>query len=250
MNDYIISTSIIIDALSKKGAIVDAIPDTNAYRIKLEKRIYYFIDGITPLIPYSVGILFSNEDEVREVFENHFSLKFSANRNVIHKIFITKNGFFQVLKKVAPKLIGNGKLTLDELIARENLQRINNGNILLYPLNIDKVSEALGISGDLVIEKNENVGEAISKVLDDKSVYQDVTKTISPEIKKQTIKMLKLFPHLGYLSIDGLIKTNTVEIASIQIDLGMHMFFPLHKNTVIKKAAEIIADLILEEKYE
>ena len=173
-----------------------------------------------------------------------------------HRMFITGNGYYNVLKKQLPFIAGDGKSTVRDLIDKENLKRINSFDNYLQPLNITiQILQKYNLDFKMILAKKKRIifSDLVSEK--DGAIFEDITPTLHPSVIKLGQSVLKAFPGLGYLGFEiiakncgqRLTKGNCV-VSEIYVSPGPNIRFLLHKKgKPERKAEEVIVDLLLEE---
>jgi hypothetical protein len=191
---------LIIDELINRGVKCEQLNNTDVIIAEVNSREYFFVKPYTPLVPYIHGLHFSDEEYSKKIIENGGlsvnveKAKFASNQ---FRVFITENGFYNILERNNPNINNDGYFSIESLIDRES-----------------------------------------------ELPYKDVTSTSNTNLYVLAKKLLLLFPHLGYVCFE----TNNSVITRVDLSLNPNIFYEVTNGKEIKKAVEVIADLIIKRK--
>jgi cyanophycin synthetase len=172
-----------------------------------------------------------------------------------HRMFITKNGYYNVLKKQLPFITGDGRSTVRDLIDKENLKRINSSDKYLQPLNITpQILQEQNLDFKTVLRKKKKIIFYYLISEKDGAAFEDITPTLNPSVIKLGQSVLKAFPGLGYLGFEIITKSceqrltkDNCLVSEIYVSPGPNIRFMLRKSgKPSRKAEEVIVDLLLE----
>ncbi|MDR0607624.1 MAG: hypothetical protein LBG52_04690 [Candidatus Peribacteria bacterium] len=172
------------------------------------------------------------------------------------RIFIAINGEYAVLHRERPFVIGNGKDTIETLVADESYRRTHPRTNSLCPILIDPV----------FLEKQELHFSSIPK--SGKKVYvrntsnvakggysHNMTALVHPSIIAQATKILEIFRGLPYLGIDFMCNDITKEqignsytIVEVNVNPGVAMHMLPGDNDAVN-VANILVKLMFPEIF-
>lgn len=184
--------------------------------------------------------------------ENILVEKYLAGES--YRMLITSNGYYSILKKQLPNISGNGKSTVRELIDEENMKRINSSERYIQPLHINgEILQKYNVNFGTILKKRKKI--VFSDLVSEKegATFENITEPIHPSVIELGKNILKSFPGLGYVGFEiiakncrrKLSKKNYI-VSQIYISPGPNIHFPMKKGRVLKKAGEIIANLLLD----
>lgn len=123
------------------------------------------------------------------------------------RLTATKNGFFAAIHRTPPKVVGDGKRSIQELIDRENINRIKNRKNCLEMIwqqdgEVDRYLAKKKINVNYVPKQNEIVHLRFNTNVCTGADCIDVTDFVHPFYKKITFEILKKIKGLPYAGID------------------------------------------------
>jgi hypothetical protein len=235
----------VISNFLKRGGVCRKITGTSAYSIYFGKNIFNFIDMHTPATSYAYGILFLNKKNIYNILkQNNIKISQGTHGDKNYRVCVTRNGYCNILFRNNPKIIGNGWSTFKELLIKENLRRINNPDLKIMPVKIDKSAlykNNLRLS--YVPKAKEKIILDWINELEEGATFVDVTVSENKVITVFAKKIIDIFPGLNYLSFDYY--GNEI-IGNVDLSLSPNVLFMMKKGASNRQAAEIIADLIVK----
>lgn len=206
------------------------ISKTDLYIVVKNRRTILFSEKYESNIPYIYTFLFQNKRELQKLLhKNRLFLNSDKNKreqkNTIYKIFITNKNKYNILKQEKPSIKGDGKSTIELLLQKENMKRVNNSAPYVYPIHPSKefykqTKNILQKDTFLIIPSN-NFEEC--------ATYIDVTKKSTANILLYAKKILSIFPSLPYLTIIiGLSKQNKINLLSLSLKKEQNNHVPLY----------------------
>jgi cyanophycin synthetase len=196
----------------------------NAKSIKVNKSSF-FIENFNKLSKHKSNIIIE---------------KYVSGKN--YRIFVTENGWINIIEKIYPFIVGDGKSSIYKLISNENIERINSGEFTIDPqnyfeLNIIKASDVL--KDDKKLEfKNLNM-------LEEGAIFRDVSIKYK-KLNSIAKRVLRTFPKLSFITFDLLINNQGYFITEVYLSPGLNSKFPVYKNLKIEKIEKVIVDLLLK----
>lgn len=174
-----------------------------------------------------------------------------------YRVFVTKEGKYAVLNREPAYVIGDGKNSIERLIAIENDKRKDITKTAMCNLVIDE--EALrfmknaNITFDMVPKNNEKVRLRYNSNVATGGVSIDYTDLVDPSVITNCLKVFKSFPGLPYAGIDYMSKDITKEqkdrdyrIIEVNTNPGANMHM-LPGYGEPRNISEAIVDLIYPE---
>lgn len=185
--------------------------------------------------------------------ENVLIEKYKSGKSF--RIFITRYGYINVLRKNVPFITGDGKSTFEELAEQENLRRINSEEIYVQPLRIDdELLENYKLRMDTILKKGKKVIFSQFVSAKEGATFEDVTKEIHPSFLLISKKILRSLPGMLFISFEMIAPAHKNElnkdnyiISELYVSPGPHVFFELMKGITRKNCPEVIVDLLLDE---
>ncbi|MDD5456224.1 MAG: cyanophycin synthetase [Candidatus Margulisbacteria bacterium] len=175
-----------------------------------------------------------------------------------YRFFVTSSGYTAVIKRTCPRITGDGKLSIIDLIEKENYKRLNPRNTCLCDIYIKdieavralskqkhKISDVLADGEELVLRFNSNVGSG--------GWCEDVTDEIHPSYISVAHDILRLFPDLGFTGIDLLIKDPGAQAVASNysvLEINHRPGFSLHTlpgNGQSRNVLKPVVDLLFPE---
>jgi len=237
------SKKIVLELL-KMGATCLKVAGTDFYTISFKNKSYNFYRDFTPSIPYMWGIVLSRKHFWIEMLK---SAKIRVGRKVQkdHKklrIFITKNYYYNSLLLENIYLEGDGYSSIAEIVASENLKRINSNDPLLVPLRIYSKRNKL----NRITKKGERI------LISDNYNYGNITRVLDNSVVKIAERVIDTFPGLDYICFEIFIKdyemsNSPYSIGNILISPGVNMFAELVRNKQRMIASELIVKNMLSK---
>ncbi len=174
-----------------------------------------------------------------------------------YRVFVTKNKDYAVLLRDPAYVYGDGVNTIEELINKENYNRMNPRVNALCEILVDeeliKYISKKGLSLSSIPKKGEKVYLRPNSNVAMGGVCEDYTDRVHPSVIDICLKVLKVFPGLPYVGVDFM--TNSIEepqnddsyrIIEINTVPGIHMHFrpAIGKS---RNIAKYIVDMIYPE---
>ena len=172
-------------------------------------------------------------------------------------MFVTKNGDYAVLLRDPAHIFGDGINTIENLINKENYERMNPRTNALCEILVDdeliKYLSKNGLSMQSIPKKGEKVYLRPNSNVAMGGICEDYTDRVHPSVIDIGLNVLKAFPGLPYVGIDFM--SNSIEseqtddsyrIIEINTVPGVHMHFrpAIGKS---RNIAKFIVDMIYPE---
>jgi hypothetical protein len=235
------TSKLIVSVLIQRGGICRQLPKTDLYIVTIRDKEYFFSGDFNPLIPYMYGVTLLN----KYYWFNFLKTKHLNFRPVIFKpvekltLFMTSTYEHNAVLFRKIKVTGNGKLTLQQLISNENMQRINSPVKSLFPIFSKMQKVTLG----RIIAQGRKI------VIPGNVDYEEVTERINPFFIILARRIIDSLPGLPYicfeLSTSDLSQKSCYYIGNILMSGGINLFFNLKCGKLYRNAAEIIANKIM-----
>ena len=169
-----------------------------------------------------------------------------------HRFFVTANHTVAVVKRTPPTITGDGKLSIGDLIEKENYKRMNPRNNCLceiYVKDIEgvRVLTKLGYTLSSILEKDKTIALRNNSNVGFGGDCIDVTDTVHPSFNQLAKNLLALFPGLGFTGIDLLIKnaTQAAEEGNYTVlELNHRPGFSLHTTPGEGQSRNVVKPLI------
>jgi cyanophycin synthetase len=173
-----------------------------------------------------------------EYKENILVEKFNFGK--ILRVFITKNGFFNVLLKSQPLIIGDGISSVEHLLILAGI----NHNITL-PMDINP---------DTVLKKNKKLKLIQCTSISNGAYYQDITSKFHPSFYTLSKKIINSFPGLSYLGFEIITKNYHKKITNknfivgdVFLSPGPNINFNSTNGKVSHKTDQLLIDLLFSD---
>jgi hypothetical protein len=231
----------IASIMMKKGGVCTEIKGTKLYKITYRHKEYIFSYDMNPLIPYMYGIIFSSLYFWRQILA-YLKIPFTymkPSRTQILSVLVTRDGFYNALLEHNVFLTGDGKTSTGNLIAKENMIRINSSGKTIFPISGSHTRTVL----NRIVPKGQLL--RVAKTVD----YEEITQTIDYSYIEVCQNILTMLPGLPYLCVSLYAKNSTVKQSCIvgKFDLsgGMNIFHPIIKGKKQCATGEKIVSLLL-----
>jgi hypothetical protein len=239
----------ILQAFGELGGQVTYLSQTTIPIVQFKKKSYVFVEEFGVHMPFLYEKVFQKKTVWKKILSDGGIRKFTQNAGV-YSVCITRSGFINVLQKHPPFLIGDGQATLKELIARENMKRLNTYSPFLYPIRIrNRLSED---ELSQIVKRGEMQGISYISSMQEGATFSDVTMRIHANMPSFAEQVLSCFPHLPYIVLDLNIRNQTFRIHNVSVTIGSHIAYPMYNGHLKQRAAAVFVDLILtaNKQYE
>ena len=174
-----------------------------------------------------------------------------------YRVFITKQGDYAVLLRDPAHIYGDGKNTIEDLIKKENYERMHPRTNALCEILVDneliKYLKKSGLTLKSIPKKGEKVYLRPNSNVATGGTCIDYTDKVHPSVIEIALKVLKAFPGLPYVGVDFM--TNSIDkqqtedsyrIIEINTVPGIHMHYKPAKGKS-RNIAKYIVDMIYPE---
>jgi hypothetical protein len=230
----------IASVMMKNGGVCKELLGTKLYRIMYHRNEYILSKDMNPVMPYMYGVIFSSLYFWRQILE-YLRIPFvyiKPPRVHTVSVFVTNDGYYNAIQWLSVTVTGDGKSTVKNLIAKENMKRINNPSKLVFPIKNSYRKPAL----DRVLEKGKTLH--IPHAVD----YADITSDIHQTYIDVCRKVLTALPRLPYLGMTVYAKDVRQKkkcfIGKPDLTGGINVFFPATNGKKQMNAGEKIVTFL------
>lgn len=231
----------LISLILSRGGSWQRLKNTDVYVVEKNSKEYFFAKEFTPLTPYMFGILFTNQSYWFEVLKD-LKLKTAwkpKKRQQRFSILMTKDGFYNIVRNDNSFIAGDGKSSLQELLMKENLRRVNAKGRTVFPIK--------------VIDQKENlsriVGRSEKVVFPESQDYTDVTLKVGKQPICLVKKIQEYFPGLEFLCLEIFMSSKgskqKIVVGKVSVSPGINIFFPVTNGKVKKNPGKLLVKAIL-----
>jgi D-alanine-D-alanine ligase-like ATP-grasp enzyme/organic radical activating enzyme len=144
------------------------------------------------------------------VKELRYKSDFLVEKNIFedeYRLVTTRDGFFAAVYRIRPKVTGDGKKSIKELIRNENYRRMHPRNSCLCEIwtgdkEVERYLRKQGLNLDYIPRKGQNIVLRANVNVCTGAECMDITDLVHPFYKYLTLKVLSKVPNLPYCSVD------------------------------------------------
>jgi hypothetical protein len=171
--------------------------------------------------------------ELSSLQENILVEKFYSGN--ILRFFVTKTGFYNVLLKQQPFVVGDGLSSISNLVIKKYSNKHN--------INIFNPNLILSLGKKIIFTECTNITNG--------AIYKDITQTVNPSFLKLAFKIIDTFPPLSYLSFELITKNyqkkitkDNYIISDVYLSPGPNISFDMYQGKLLQKGVKVLANIL------